>query len=161
MPSWGWGTAVRFKQADDGKHLARRLAHCRRSEKHSLKKKRKLGTQTHVCKSLGVTGLAVPGFRSDSPLGPFLSPWQFSFQPAGSKGRVLSLTLYCWTQLAFRTITTLPVPPPPPLAQGNSQQLPQDPPEKAVGRSAIRLMALPDQPGSTKPEKPATKGQWG
>lgn len=32
-------------------------------------------------------------------------------------------------------------------------------PEKAVGRSAIRRMALPDQPGSTTPEEPATSSQ--
>lgn len=49
----------------------------------------------------------------------------------------------------------------PPLAQGHPTQLPQDPPEKAVGRSIIRRMALPDHLGSTKPEEPATEGQVG
>lgn len=33
-------------------------------------------------------------------------------------------------------------------------------PEKAVGRSAIRRMALPDHLGSMKPEEPATSSQF-
>lgn len=32
-------------------------------------------------------------------------------------------------------------------------------PEKAVGRSAIRRMALPDHPGSAMPEEPVTSSQ--
>lgn len=67
----------------------------------------KVGAWTHVCKTLGVLGLRWA--QGQTPHGGLSSTFQFSFQPAVDKRRVLSLTLHCcWAQLVFRTVTTSP-----------------------------------------------------
>lgn len=79
----------------------------------------------------------------------------------GMRYSSITLTLYCWTQLASRdnchTALGLPqISSSPEAPKG----LPQDAPEKAVGLTPIRRMLLPDHVGSRKPGEPAMEGQW-
>lgn len=72
---------------------------------------------------------------------------------------MLPFILYFGTQMTSRdNCRTLPWvhPRSPPVRR--FPRLPQDPPENAVGRTAIRRMVLPGHVGSGKPGEPAMEG---